>query len=308
MIYVRTFALLAFVCMVAPLVHGQGIDQTLSREVEKLCNGFRGVTGVYVKNLRTGKTVSYHADTVFPTASMVKIPILVGIMDKIHRGELGYHQELVYRDSLLYPGEDILGSFKDSQRVQLSKVIMLMLTTSDNTASLWLQQLAGTGTRINQLLEQSGYAKTRVNSRTPGRELDRKEFGWGQTTPREMATLLETIYKGGIISPEISSWMIRLLGRNYWDEEGLSQIPPYIFTASKNGAVDKSRSETILVMAPHGPYVFSVITKDQVDESWEPGNEGFVLARKLSRMLWNYFEPGSTWKPYLDVTGNTIKQ
>ncbi len=273
-----------------------------------MCNGFRGVAGVYVKNLRTGKTVSYQADTVFPTASMVKIPILIGIMDKINRGELQYHQELLYRDSLLYSGEDILGSFKDSQQVQLSKVIMLMLTTSDNTASLWLQQLAGTGTRINELMEQAGYAKTRVNSRTPGREADRNQFGWGQTTPREMATLMESAYKGGIISPEISSWIIRLLGRNYWDEEALSQIPPYIFTASKNGAVNRSRSETILVMAPHGPYVFSVITKDQVDESWAPDNEGFVLARKLSKMLWNYFEPGSTWKPYLDVKGTTTKQ
>jgi beta-lactamase class A len=308
MSYIRTFLLLTFVCLVAQRLHAQGVDQKLSREVENLCNGFRGVAGVYVKNLRTGKTVSYHADTVFPTASMVKIPILIGIMDKINRGELQYHQELLYRDSLLYSGEDILGSFKDSQQVQLSKVIMLMLTTSDNTASLWLQQLAGTGTRINELMEQAGYAKTRVNSRTPGREADRNQFGWGQTTPREMATLMESAYKGGIISPEISSWIIRLLGRNYWDEEALSQIPPYIFTASKNGAVNRSRSETILVMAPHGPYVFSVITKDQVDESWAPDNEGFVLARKLSKMLWNYFEPGSTWKPYLDVKGTTTKQ
>jgi beta-lactamase class A len=278
-------------------------DRKLAKEVESLVNDFHGVAGVYIKNLKTGRIVSIHADTLFPTASMVKIPILAGIMDKIDRNELDYHQQLLFRDSLIYPGEDILGSFKDSQQVQLSKVIMLMLTTSDNTASLWLQQLAGSGTRINELLQQNGFTQTRVNSRTPGREWQRNMYGWGQTTPREMVLLMEKIYMGGLISPSISAWMLRLLGRNYWDEEGLSQVPPYIFTASKNGAVNRSRSETILVVAPHGPYIFSVITKNQEDESWEPGNEGFVLARKLSKLLWNYFEPRSTWKPILDVNG-----
>ena len=279
-------------------------DGKLAKEVESLVKDFRGVAGVYIKNLKTGRTVSINPDTLFPTASMVKIPILAGIMHKIDRNELDYHQELLFRDSLIYPGEDILGSFKDSQQVQLSKVIMLMLTTSDNTASLWLQVLAGTGTRINELLEQNGLTQTRVNSRTPGREGQRDIYGWGQTTPREMVRLMEKIYRGELINPSISAWMLRLLGRNYWDEEGLSQVPPYVFTASKNGAVNKSRSETILVMAPHAPYIFSAITKNQQDESWEPRNEGFVLARKLSRLLWNYYEPASTWKPMLDVNGN----
>ena len=92
-------------------------------------------------NLKTNKMVSINADTVFPTASMVKIPILIGIMDKINKGELDYHQELKYRDSLFYAGVDILGSFKDTSKIELSKVMMLSLTMSDNTASLWLQSL-----------------------------------------------------------------------------------------------------------------------------------------------------------------------
>jgi beta-lactamase class A len=97
--------------------------------------------------------------------------------------------------------------------------------------------------------------------------------------------------------------MIRLLGRNYWDEEALSQIPPAVFVASKNGAVDRSRSETILVMAPHGPYIFSILTKNQTDTTWNPENEGWVLARKLSILLWKYYEPKSSWKPGISVYG-----
>ena len=64
-------------------------------------------------------------------------------MDKIQKGELKYDSSLIYKDSLLYEGSDILGSFKNDEKILLKKVMMLMLTTSDNTASLWLQSLAG---------------------------------------------------------------------------------------------------------------------------------------------------------------------
>ena len=57
-----------------------------------------------------------------------------------------------------------------------------MLTTSDNTASLWLQSLAGTGTRINKIFDSLGLVYARVNSGTPGREENRKLYGWAQTT------------------------------------------------------------------------------------------------------------------------------
>lgn len=270
-------------------LHAQPIDKKLQKEVAQLCSGFKGVVGVHILHVKSGKTVSYNADTIFPTASMVKIPILIGIMDKIRKAELDYHQNLVYRDSLLYPGEDILGAFRDSSVVQLSKVIMLMLTTSDNTASLWLQSLAGTGTRINALMDSMGFRNTRVNSRTPGREEFRKTFGWGQTTPREMVEIMHQLYQGRILDKQRSDVMLRLLGRNYWDEQAISAIPPTVFVASKNGAVDASRSETLLVMAPSSPYIFSIITKQQTDRSWGNDNEGWTLAIKLSALLWKHY-------------------
>jgi beta-lactamase class A len=271
----------------------QTSDKKLQAEVVKICEGFHGVVGVHILHLPSGKTVSVNADTVFPTASMVKIPILIGIMEKMRNGSLDYHMNLMYRDSLLYPGEDILGAFKDSSLVSLSKVIMLMLTTSDNTASLWLQSLAGSGTRINSILDSLGFKNTRVNSRTPGREDNRKKYGWGQTTPREMVELMKMIYQRKMIDEKSSNQMLRLLGRNYWDEQAISEIPADIFVASKNGAVDASRSETLLVMAPSSPYIFSVITKEQKDTSWGNENEGWVLAKKLSALLWKYYSKKS---------------
>ena len=271
-------------------VSAQKMDKKLQRQVEELLKGFNGDVGVYIKNLANGKTVAINADTIFPTASMVKIPILVGVMDKMNRGELSYHSSLTYKDSLLYAGVDILGSFKNNEKIDLSKVLMLMLTTSDNTASLWLQSLAGGGKRINEILDSIGFITTRVNSRTPGREAIRNIYGWGQTSPREMAMLMEKVVNGEIISKERSAQMLRLLGRNYWDEEAVSQIPSDVFVASKNGAVNESRSEVVFVNGRGARYVFCICTKRNKDASWESTNEAWVLTRKLSKILWEKFE------------------
>ena len=286
----RKILFLLTAVIITTTLAAQKTDKKLQRKVEELIKGFNGDIGVYVKNLDNGKTIAINADTVFPTASMVKIPILIGVMDKIARGELSYHQQLVYKDSLLYAGSDILGSFKSDEKITMSKVIMLMLTTSDNTASLWLQSLAGKGTRINELLDSMGFIATRVNSRTPGREAIRNIYGWGQTSPREMATLMEKIVRGEVINKERSEQMLRLLGRNYWDENAVSQIPAGVFVASKNGAVNESRSEVLYVNADDARYIFCVCTKNNKDQSWETTNEAWVLTRKLSKMLWEEFE------------------
>ena len=112
-----------------------------------------------------------------------------------------------------------------------------------------------------------------------------------------MASLILKIRQEKAVSEPASERMYRNLIRIYWDGEALSQIPPYIQVASKQGAIDESRSEVVLVNAPHGDYVFCIITKNQQDTSWESNNEGFALIRKLSALLWNYFEPGFDWHP-----------
>ncbi len=287
--------LLFFLLIASKLVVAQ-TDKKLTARLQEAVSDFNGQAGVYVHNLKTGKVASINADTLFPTASMIKVSIQCGLMDKIEKGELQYNQKLVYRDSLLYAGEDILGSFKDKDTIQLSKVALLMITMSDNTASLWLQKLVG-GQYINTWLEQNGFKVMRVNSRVPGREAFRPIYGWGVTTPYEMCRLFTLIHDGKAVSAAASERMYRNMGRIYWDENALSQIPPYIHTISKQGAVNESRSETVLVDAPHGAYVFSIITNHNKDQRWTPDNEATVLIRKISALLWHYYESKDHWHP-----------
>jgi beta-lactamase class A len=286
----RKFFFFFIGCFFLLQLQAQKRDKKLQQQLENAVQGFGGDIGVYIKNLKNGKVVAINADTVFPSASVVKIPILIGVMDKLNRGELTYHQELTYKDSLLYEGVDILGSYKNGEKIELSKVLMLMMTMSDNTASLWLQSLAGKGTRINAIMDSLGFSATKVNSRTPGREAARSQYGWGQSSPREMAEVMEKIVNGEIINTEKSEKMLRLLGRNYWDEEGLSQIPAGVFVASKNGAINESRSEVMYVNGRDARYIFSVFTKNIKDQSWKETNEAWMLTRKLSKLVWDYFQ------------------
>ena len=280
------FWLLCLLCIVATESYGQRTDKKLKKDVEEILEGFNGQAGVYIFDLKKNKTVAINADTIFSTASIVKIPIMIGVMDKVSKGELQYHQELVYKDSLLYAGVDILGSFKNNEKIELSKVLMLMLSMSDNTASLWVQSLAGTGKRINEIIDSLGFKNTRVNSRTPGREVNRTQYGWGQTTPREIATLLQHIAKGQVLGQTSDAAMLKLLSRNYWDEEGLSQIPAGVFVASKNGAVDASRSEVMYVKGNGREYVLCVATQNNTDIRWTQENEAWTMIRKIAALVW----------------------
>jgi beta-lactamase class A len=282
----------------AGVAQREHVDRALQRELEGLAREVHGDVGIYVHHLRTGAVAAVAADDTFPTASMIKVPIMITVFDAITRGQFAMNDTAPEpRAVTRYPEDDIAAGLSDTARITVSRLLTLMLTYSDNTASLWLQQLAGTGTTINGWLERNGFAVTRVNARTPGREPDYERWGWGQTTPREMARLVTLIRQGKAVSPAASEEMYRTTTRSFWTGEALSQLPPTVQAASKQGAVDRSRSEVVLVNAPSGDYVFCVITRNQQDERYEDDNEGYVLLRKVSAVLWRRFEPKHAWTP-----------
>ncbi|MEO8721468.1 MAG: serine hydrolase [Ginsengibacter sp.] len=275
----------------------QKTDLLLQTQISHLAKEFNGDVGIYVFDVSKNKIAEFNADTIFPTASMVKIPILIGLMHKIHNGELEYHQQMLFTDSVRYSeGQEILSSFKDSQEISLNQLMLLMMSLSDNGASLWLQGLSGGGIQINKYLDSLGIKDTRVNSRTEGRKENWQQYGWGQTTPREMATLMRNIVENKMINRQISERMLRLMSRQFWDENAISEIPPNVFVADKSGSVDQSRNEVLYVNGAR-PYIFCICTKNNHDTTWESNNEAWVLTRKLSALLWKHFNPKSTWQP-----------
>lgn len=273
-------------------------DTVLEARLAGLAAGVDGVVGIYVRHLGSGRGAMIRPDELFPTASMIKLPIMLVTFDLIARGILPFDSVLTWADSLRYNGEDdLFDKLQAGARVPVSKVTMAMITSSDNAASLWLQALVGGGLAINPWLSSHGFDSTRMNSRTPGRRDRWRVHGWGQTTPREIAEMLVAVREGRMVSPAASEAMYRHLTRIYWNGEALSELPPTIQAASKQGAVDRSRSEVVLVNAPHGDYVFSVITREQADTTWTRDNQGWRLIREVSALLWDSFEPDLPYDP-----------
>jgi beta-lactamase class A len=220
------------------------------------------------------------------------VPLLVALFDQVERGELRLQEEMVFRDSLRYADYDLTAKFRDGEVISLEQLAFLMVALSDNTASLWIQALVGGGAAVNEWLATHGFAVTRVNSRTEGRRPDWERYGWGQTTPREMARLMVMIREGDAVSADASDHMYRMLSRTFWDRTALAPIPGNVQAASKQGFVSRSRSEVLLVNAPSGDYVLAVITRDQEDTRSEPDNEGFRLIRDVSAAVYDWFEGG----------------
>ena len=280
------------------MCQAQKTDKKLTLLIENEISHFNGDIGIYVHHLKKNMGVAIHADTVFPTASLVKIPILVGVFDKIEKGELSLGQSFRYDAKREYGGSGLMQFYKDSAQTDLSTMISLMLTYSDNVSSIWLQELAGGGETINGLMDGLGLKDTRVNSRTKGREAIWEVYGWGQTTPRELSRLFTQIRQGTVISPQYSDKMYRYLKNQFYNERSLAQIPPTVATISKTGSVNAARGEVVLVNAPSGDYVFCVLTKNNMDQSWEYENEAEQLTRRISNLLWNYYEPKHRFQPF----------
>lgn len=263
----------------------------LQSAVKTAAASLSGRAGVYA--VSSGPvTAALNPDDLFPTASLIKVPILAAVIDKVEKGELDYSQPLVYHSTRAYPGEDLLAAFQDGSTVTLSRLMFLTAKMSDNTAALWLQELAGGGAGVNKWLADNGYQHTRVNSRTPGREADKKLYGWGQTTPREMARLFEEIAQGRCVSAAASAELRKILTGSFWDGEALSVLPPSAAVFSKQAAVDASRSECLGVLSGN-PYVLCAFTKELKDTSYARDQEGFAFLRRVSAAVWRETNGGT---------------
>ena len=81
-------SLLLLSCGTSQLAVQEKPDANLQQKLEDVVRDFKGDVGIYAHNLKTGQTAAIHPDTLFPTASMIKVSILCGVFDKINRGEL----------------------------------------------------------------------------------------------------------------------------------------------------------------------------------------------------------------------------
>ena len=76
---IKSFAIIAITSALFTL----SAQEKIKENITQLISTFNGKVGVYVKSLETGETVEINADSLFPSASLIKVPILINLFDKI---------------------------------------------------------------------------------------------------------------------------------------------------------------------------------------------------------------------------------
>ena len=255
---------------------------SLRRALDSLAQAHHGLVGYSVVDIETGARLSSRGDETFPTASLIKVPILVTVHDLIAKGQLSPDDRLTVLRIDKVPGTGILQHLHDGMTVTVADAAWLMATISDNTATnLLLDRIIIR--RVWDKMESLGLRNTKVHSksflRSSSVAMDSSvKYGLGVTTPNEMARLFELLARGQAVSPAADSTMLRAL-ENGDDYRMLQRFAGNARSARKTGLGDAVRTECSLFYLQHR-VVACVLTKDNADKRWILDNEpNLTLAR-----------------------------
>jgi beta-lactamase class A len=269
-------------------------DKGLDSRIAPLAKAHKGVVAVAVKNLKTGEEYYLEADRVMPTASLIKLPIMVEAYWQAAEEKCKLDVTLKLRKEDKVQGSGILTShFSDGTTFPLKDAIRLMIVYSDNTATnMVLDQigLPSTNARMGKL----GLHETRINAKVfrADTRIDQdrgKRYGLGSTSAREMVQLLEMIDAGKVVSSESCKEMLGHL-RACDDKEKMTRfLPPGTVVAHKTGSVNASKTDAGIIYTKEGPVALCVLTDRNEDRRWVADNAAQVLIGTIAKEVCNHF-------------------
>ncbi|MCI0354990.1 MAG: class A beta-lactamase-related serine hydrolase [Acidobacteria bacterium] len=284
----------------------------LQQQLDAMARAHHGKVALYAKHLKTGATVALDADRPVPTASVIKLPIMVEAFAQAKSGKRSLADKIVLREVDKVPGSGILQFLRLGVQMTLEDAIVLMMTLSDNTATnLVIDQVgipavnarsSGRG-QTNTYLYKKVYRKAEVPMPD-----DQKQFGLGKTTAREMAAVLESIERCDLGDAKLCSRMIEIMK----NQQFRGMIARYLETAdttevrsgvaAKLGELDDVKNEVALVYTDTGPIVISIFTWGNHDQRWMADNEAYLLIARMARTIVD------AWAPKGVVSAATEKQ
>ena len=305
-------AFLAAALLTAPAF---AADRTavLQSRIAEAVHAFRGDMGVAVINLDTGESVAVNGDQRFPTASLVKVAVMVEVFNQIAEGKLRPEQTLTLRNEDKAGDETVpLNVMHPGSVLTVADLLRFMIAWSDNTATNLLVRLVGTA-NVDKRLESYGITEMKLFRPTfrDGRadvfpELER-EYGLGMTTPNAAAKLFALIAQGRIVSRAACDEMISILAlqqdramiprslplddgkvlvanKTGWDEEKLPDA---------SGFKGDVRNDAAYVKSPGARYVIAICARRIKDKRSSVDNETFVTGAAISRMVYDFFNPAA---------------
>jgi beta-lactamase class A len=230
--------------------------KTLSR-IEQLDRALDGALGVAAIDLTTGRTLSYNPDSLFPTASSIKVPIMIEVFRKARAGTLRLDQQIPLAQADLVDGSPRLPVMlrKGPTTASVRELVEAMIEVSDNSAANKLIDLAGMDA-VNHTLDELGFPNTRLR---------RKMMDWADTehrenisTPLEMARLMEALYRGKAAHEADAAEMFKIMKRVEADMR--KAVPSRVEVAAKPGEMPGVYCETGLVFLPKRPFALCVMS------------------------------------------------
>ncbi len=250
-----------------------------------------GIVGVAAKHLGTGKCVSHNADTVFFTASTLKVPLLVELYRQVDAGIIDVNQCIELTDALRVPGSGVLKELASRLQPTIHDLATLMIIISDNTATDILYNRVG-GEKINNTMRQLGLTHTRIpmtcrellysitglevenpvhTYQLASDRLKKQEFvleanGFSEdksdvSSPNDMCRLLELIYDEDVLSPQSREAVLDILKRQQLNTVIPHALPPGTVVAHKTGSYYSVRCDVGIVFSPTGPYTVAIMAK-----------------------------------------------
>ena len=226
---------------------------SLKDKIIEITHGLEGTIGIAVKHLQTGEEVLVEGDTLFPTASVFKLPLLVELYRQVEEGYISLDQRLVMTEEARVPGSGILRELSPGLEMKVRDYVTLMMMLSDNTATDMLLDLVGIE-NVDKNLRRMGFDKTRVvascgdmlfdlaglgdlkpEERSLRVYMERRKFNPNSkslgvenndvTTPKEMMRLLEEIFSGKVLSRGSCDAILETMKKC---QTGSNRIPKYL--------------------------------------------------------------------------------
>jgi beta-lactamase class A len=295
--------LMVLIVLATGALRGHAAEPSTGLEgiIAPLAKAHNGKVAVAVKHLETGEEFYLNADDVLPTASLIKLPVMVETYWQDAEGKAKLDTTLTLKKDPKVRGSGILAyHFSDGATFPLRDAVRLMIVYSDNMATnMVLDQIGLPST--NARMEKLGLKETRVNAKVfrADTRIDQergKKYGLGSTTAREMVRLLELIEAGKVVSPAACKEMLGHL-RACDDKEKMTRLlPPGTVVAHKTGSVNASKTDAGIIYVPDPadkkkthPVALCVLTDENKDQRWVADNEAQVTIAKIARAVYDHF-------------------
>ncbi|RYU95855.1 serine hydrolase [Emticicia agri] len=207
---------------------------------------------------------SYRPTVIVPSASVIKIPILMELMEKVKAKQIDLNKVYILQASDKTGGSGVIANMPDGKKFTIRELAQEMIRSSDNTATNILIREVGMEA-VNQNLMRLGSTQTRLN-RIMMDTMAVKQGRENYVNTLEINDLLRKIYKKEVATPALCEEMIEIL-KNCGDTTTIPRnLPKDVVIAHKTGGLAYVRGDAAIVYTKE-PFIISIFIEGFKEES-----------------------------------------